>query len=184
MKTAILCLAIALLIPAAARAGDYVIDSVNSFVNFSLGHMKVGKTHGRFNIFSGKVKYSPTDDIAESTLEFTLQAASLDTGNKKRDAHLVGKNFFKATKFPTITFKSTSVSGDKITGNLTLLGVTKKIEARFQISGLGVLMENKKEILGATATFSIKRSDFGMKHSLHAIGDDIDITVSIEAQQK
>jgi polyisoprenoid-binding protein YceI len=185
MKTqTALALSLAILSLGTARAVDYEIEPSHSFVNFNLSHMKVGKAHGRFSDFSGTVNYSPKS-VDASTLEFTIKAASVDTGNKKRDAHLLNRDFFDVVQFPTITFKSKSVSAGKITGDLTMMGVTKEIEVGFSVAGIGMHLGAKKEILGATATFSINRSDFGMKYGLpDAIGDVVEISVSIEALKK
>ena len=185
MKTAIATLAAIAALPfSAASAADYEIEPVGSFVTFNVSHFKVGKAFGRFNDFSGAVSYDP-ENVAASKLEFTIQAASIDTGFKKRDDHLRNKDFFDVVQFPEITFKSKSVSDGKITGDLTMLGVTKEISAPSDIAGIGTHLGKKKPILGAVATFTVKRSDFGMKFGLpDAIGDEVEITVSIEALEK
>ena len=173
------------LTPVLSASGDeYEVDPVNSFVTFNIEHFKVGRAYGRFNQFSGSVTYSP-DKVDASKLNFTIKAASIDTGNSKRDDHLRNKDFFDVVQFPEITFNSKSVSGGKITGDLTMLGVKKEISAPFKVVGVGEHPGKKTPLLGATATFTVKRSEFGMKYGLpDALGDEVEITVAIEASKK
>ena len=123
--------ALTLLAPVAGRAADtYEIDAAHSSVQFSVRHMMISNVRGEFTKLSGKA----VGDVANPTaaiVEATIEAASIDTRNEKRDEHLRSPDFLDVAKFPTITFKSTKVekAGDgwKLTGDLTLHGVTKPV---------------------------------------------------------
>src|SRR5258708_5187484 len=114
-----------------AVAHDYAIDQVPSSVTFKAEHMGISWVHGRFNEFSGSVAFDK-DNPAKSSFEMTIKAASVDSGNKQRDAHLANADFFDAKQFANITFKSTSVKpakdGLEVEGDLTMHGTTKKIK--------------------------------------------------------
>ena len=185
MKSKILsALALTALSLGAARAADYEIDPVGSYVVFNVSHFGVGACYGRFNEFSGTVSYDK-DKPADAKLTFTVKAASIDTGNEKRDDHLRNADFFDVVKFPEIKFVSKSVSGNKLTGDLTMHGVTKEITADVTVTGIGTHLGNKKELLGAVANFTVKRTDFGMKYGVpDAVGDEVKLTVAIEALKK
>ncbi len=168
-----------ILITFPSNAAEYEIEPVGSYILFDITHFKVGTAHGRFNDFKGTVTYDPNSP-EKSKLNFTIKAASVDTGHKKRDDHLRNKDFFDVVQFPEIQFKSQSVDKGKITGQLTMLGKTKSITATYKVNGIGQHFGNKRPLLGAVATFSINRSDFGMKFGLpDALSDRVNIKVSI-----
>src|ERR1700733_443990 len=111
MKRLALAVVVALGLSAVAQADNYVIDTAHSSVLFTVHHL-VGKVPGRFDKFEGTFTYdsaNPTSWQAEAT----IQSASVDTGNDKRDAHLRTPDFFDAATFPTLTFKSTGVTDVK-----------------------------------------------------------------------
>lgn len=165
-------------------AAEYEVDPVGSYVLFEVSHFKVGACHGRFNEFSGSIEYDPANPD-DSALQFTVKAASIDTGNQKRDDHLRNSDFFDVVKFPEIRFESSSVKGGKVTGELTMHGVTKTITADFDVVGIGQHLGNKKELLGATATFKVKRSDFGMTYGVpDAVGDEVTMRIAVEALRR
>ena len=117
-------------------------------------------------------------------MDFTIQAASIDTNSENRDKHLRSADFFETDKFPTITFKSTSVKGDgdtlQVTGDLNLHGVTKSIT--FPIKKTGEADTGKMGYrTGWEAFVDLKRSDFGMTGMKGAIGDDVHLNISFEA---
>lgn len=175
--------------PAAARvadapAGAFKTDAVHSAVIFRIGHMGVSSFWGRFNEPSGHYLID-TADPAKSTIDIAIDASKVDTANKKRDDHLRSPDFFNAGEFPTISFKSKSVtkSGDKnfkVDGELTMLGVTKPVTASLNYVGEAQTPQGYKS--GFEAEFTIKRSEFGMTKYLEgdAIGDEVKLIVSIE----
>ena len=167
----------------------YEIDTVHSMIIFRAKHSGVSYNYGRFNEFTGKLMMDATD-VSVSMVEFEVKAASIDTGNEKRDQHLRGSDFFSAKQFPVITFKSTEVKAkeDKkdvleVTGDLALHGVKKSITVDVEITGRAKGREGES-LIGFESTFTIKRSEFGMTYDLDGISDDIRITVSVEAARK
>ncbi|MEO0447159.1 MAG: YceI family protein [Verrucomicrobiota bacterium] len=194
MKTRNYLIAVAFLaagLASQARAADsYDVSPGMSYVIFQTKHFGVSTAHGRFNDFSGTVT-GDFSNPAESSIEFDVMAASVDTGIEDRDKHLIGPDFFNSKEFPSISFKSTAVAPVEgkentftLTGDLTMLGVTKSIEADFVYYGTGMAM-GKKPIAGGDASFTVKRTDFGMSYGApDAIGDDVMITVSIQGYKK
>lgn len=163
-----------------ARAAEtYLADPVHSSVVFRVKHMNTSYAWGRFNDLTG----SFTLDPAQGKLQFQVKAASVDTGNAKRDQHLKGPDFFNAVQFPTIAFTSKSVvkSGNvyEVSGDLTLHGVTRPISFRLTPTGT-----NKgptgADIAGIETNFTIKQSNFGITKMAAAIGDDVWVNVSVE----
>ena len=169
----------------ADAADAYEIDDSHSMIIFRAKHNDVSYNYGRFNEFSGKITMDA--DAANSTVAFEVKAASIDTGNKKRDQHLRSSDFFSAKQFPVITFKSTKVRAKagspevlSVTGDLELHGVTKSITVDVEITGRGQGRDGES-LIGFESTFTINRSDFGMTYGMGSVSDAIRITVSIEA---
>src|ERR1700693_3810324 len=115
---------------APALAADWDLDTAHSTAGFTVKHMMVTNVHGAFGKVTGKVT-TDDKDITKSVVEATIDAKSIDTRDEKRDGHLKSPDFFDVEKFPTLTFKSTKSvkagKGLKITGDLTLHGVTKPV---------------------------------------------------------
>ncbi len=166
-------------------AGEkFKIESVFSSVLFKVRHMQTANAWGRFNKIDGSLDYDAADPT-KSVLEITIDPTSIDTNSKKRDQHLVGPDFFNAKEFNKIIFKSTSIKkvsdeAYELTGKLTMLGVTKTITASGEFYGEGKSPKGDK-IVGAEATFKVKRTDFGMNYGAPNIGDEVTLIVSIEA---
>ncbi len=174
-------------------ATQWDFDKVHSSVNFSVRHLMVSKVRGQFHDWSGTLLLD-TDDITQSKVDVTIQAASIDTKEEKRDAHLRSGDFFDVEKFPTLGFKSTSiekVSDEeiKIHGDLTIHGVTKPVTLVTEVSGI------QKDPWGGTrtgfsASVAIQREDYGLtwNAALEAggvvVGKKVDITLEIEAVKK
>ncbi|MBV9491815.1 MAG: YceI family protein [Verrucomicrobia bacterium] len=171
-----------------ARGADaYQIDPVHSSVLFKVRHLNVADFYGRFNEVSGTITLDNADP-GNDVIDVEIKTDSLDTHNDKRNQHLKSPDFFNAKQFPTITFKSTKVekAGDdtyKVTGNLTLHGVTKPLTAEFKKTGEGKGMQNEYRA-GGTTEFTIKRSDFGMNFMPNVAGDDVGLILSLEGIRK
>lgn len=170
-------------------ADTYEIDTAHSMILFRAKHNGVSYNYGRFNKFSGELTVDAAD-ISKSTVEFEVDAASVDTANEKRDQHLRSPDFFSAKQFPVITFKSTEVSAKdgeedvlEVTGDLELHGVKKSITVDVKITGQGKNRQGES-LMGFESIFTIKRSEFGMTYGMGGISDDIRLTVSIETKQK
>ena len=169
-------------------ADTYEIDAAHSMIIFRAKHSGVSYNYGRFNEFTGKITMDA--DVSNNMVEFEVKAASIDTGNEKRDQHLRSSDFFSAKQFPVITFKSTKVSAKEgkedvleVTGDLELHGVKKSVTVDVEITGRGQGRQGES-LIGFESTFTIQRSEFGMTYGMGSVSDDIRITVSIEAAQK
>lgn len=173
-----------LVTPLLATAANYTVDPTHTYPNFTISHLGFSTLHGRFNDTKGKLSI----DLEKGTgsVEITIDAASVDSGFKKRDDHLRSPDFFNVAEFPEITYKSTKVTfngQDKATveGSLTILGVSKSVTLDVNHIHCAVHPMNKKDVCGFNATTKIKRSDFGVKFGLPAVGDDVEISLEMEA---
>jgi polyisoprenoid-binding protein YceI len=175
--------AILALLPAATlmATDTYKLDPVHSMVIFEINHFGVSNTYGRFNEPTGS--FVMDDDAGKMSFEASVPAANVDTNNAQRDTHLKSDSFFSAKQFPDITFKSTGVkkTGDKtfdVTGDLTLHGVTKSITVPLTL--IGAAKTQAGDRAGFGATFSIKRSDYGMTFMVGPVGDDVTLIINLE----
>ena len=187
-----LALLSALLIAHSAFAADtFVFDKAHSTIGFQVRHL-FSKVPGKFDDFSGQIQLDEANP-EQSSVEVTIKTASVDTGVKMRDDDLRSPNFFDATKFPEITFKSTSVkrSGENtadVTGNLSMHGVTKEVVLKVELLGKGAGMQGAITS-GWDAGTALKRSDFGLSwnkviEGTQVVGDDVQIELHIEADKK
>jgi polyisoprenoid-binding protein YceI len=167
-------------------ADTFKVDAVHSFVLFSVQHLGIANTYGRFNDISGIVVFDK-ENPAKSSVELSVPIESLDTHNSIRDRSLKSPDFFDAKQFPTMTFKSTKVEGSgdtlQVSGDLTIRGVTKPLTVDFKKGGegKGVFGEMRG---GGETRFTIKRSDFGMNFQQGAVGDEVTIILSLEGVKK
>ena len=180
-----------LAVPFASQAAveNYEIDPLHTFPNFKINHLGYSTMHGRFGKTTGKMTLDR--DTMTGSVEITIDAASVDTGFSKRDDHLRSPDFLNAAEFPEITFKASNAklgkngTGD-IDGTLTIMGVSKPVTLHVTHSHCAFNpMDPKKEKFGCgfDAKTSIKRSDFGVKYGLPAIGDDMMIELELEAKR-
>jgi polyisoprenoid-binding protein YceI len=191
-KTFLKALALTLLLPALALAelATYKVDADHSGISFTIRHF-VSNVPGRFRDFDGVVKYDPKNPAA-SSVEFTVQAASIDTANNNRDEHLRSADFFDVQKFPTLTFTSTKVvpkgsNALDVTGNLTMHGVTKQITIPVEV--MGFVKTPRGEKGGFETSFKIDRKEYGITwnnvmDSGPVLGDEVKINISIEANRQ
>lgn len=173
-------------IAATLNAQDvYKIDAVHSQIGFKIRHL-VAKSSGRFTKFEGAITVD-AKDIAKSKVEVTIDAASINTDNEARDKHLRGADFFEVDKFPTITFKSTAVKEVEkgklqVTGDLTMHGVTKSITFPITNAGTRAGMKPGSVVAGfIDGALKLNRNDFGIKTYPGVLGDDVEISLDIEA---
>ena len=189
-RVALLSLLSVLSFAARAQSSAYTIDKAHSEADFSIRHMAISNVHGHFGNISGKIVYDDKD-VAKSAVEATIDVTTVDTGVSQRDAHLKSGDFFDIGKYPTMTFKSTSVhkSGDDldVLGELTLHGVTKPVTLHVTTSKEQTGMDGKSLARGFEATTTLHRQDFGLvwngtlKSGDKALGDDVKIDINIEA---
>jgi polyisoprenoid-binding protein YceI len=177
---------------AAAHAATetYLFDKSHSKVGFQIRHW-LTKVEGRFTEYDGKILID-REKPANSSVEMTIQASSIDTGQERRDNHLRSADFFEVEKYPTITFKSSKVVPKEkdlyeVTGDLTMHGVTKTIVA--PVRHTGFLNLGKQEKAGFEITFPINRKDYGIVWNRTAdqggvmLGDEVEISVLVEANK-
>jgi polyisoprenoid-binding protein YceI len=170
-------------LPAALAAEKYALDRVHTQIVFNVDHLGFSKSSGRFTDFDGGFVLDA--DPAKSSAEISIRSASVDMGDYAWDKHLRDKDFFHSSQHPAMSFKSTRVekTGDKtlaVTGDFTLLGVTKPVTLNVTVNKAGVHPVSKKYVAGFSATTRIKRSDFGMSYLVGLIGDEVDIRLEIE----
>jgi polyisoprenoid-binding protein YceI len=191
-KLAVSALALALPLAAAAQSLTYEIDPVHSYPHFMVSHLNAAFLYGRFNKTTGKLVLDKTGKTG--AVDITLDAGSVDTGPhelqgrpRTRDDHLRTPDFFNAKEFPTITYRGTAKwTGDwptAVQGQLTMLGVTRPVN--LEVTNFNCVpdprVQGKREVCGANAIGLIKRSEFGMKFGIPAVGDDIRLLLQFEA---
>ncbi len=171
---------------AQAEPQKFDVDAVHSAVIFRIQHMGAGYSYGRFNGIEGSVTWDAANPSA-SSVSIKVATASVDTGNKDRDNHLRSPDIFDAAKYPEITFSSTSVKATgttlEIAGKLSLHGVTKDVTVTMEKTGEGK-GRNGETLVGFEGVLQIKRSDYGMTYGAGALGDDVRLTIAIEAMRK
>lgn len=181
---ALLALACAAVGTPAAAADSYTIDPTHTFPSFEVSHLGFSIQRGRFNRSSGKIAL---DTAAKSgSIDVSIDATSIDTGLAKLEEHLRSEEFFDTAKYPTITFASKSLKfdGDRLVsadGNFTMHGVTKPITLMLDHFKCAPHPMTKKPHCGANATASIKRSEFGIAKYVPSVGDDVKISIQVEA---
>lgn len=169
------------------------IDNAHSQITFTVRHMVFAKVRGKFAKWSGTLQLDP-QDLGKSQVEVTIDASSIDTSDQQRDGHLKSPDFFNVAQFPELKFKSRSVEtrgADKarITGDLTLHGVTKEVVLDAHVSGRGKDPWGNERI-GFSATAAVDRTDFGLKwnQALEAggllVGTKVDIDIDLQALQQ
>ena len=172
----------------------YTIDPAHSNAQFTVRHMMISNVRGGFRNVTGAITYD-AQNPGDSTVEATIETASIHTGDEQRDGHLKSADFLDVQQFPAITFQSRKVepAGSdelKVTGDLTIHGVTKQVVLQVE----GPTAENKDPFgnvrIGLSATTKIKRSDFGLTWNATLetggilVGDDLKIDIDVSAIKK
>lgn len=189
LRTRALIIVLLLVVALPAFGADpYIIDATHSNVAFSIRHI-FSIVNGRFTKFKGTLQFDE-NAIDKFAVDMTIETASINTDNERRDAHLRGSDFFMADSFPSVTFKSTKAyrndKGLVVEGNLTIRGVTKPVVVPFEILGVGG--EPGKMVAGFVGSFKIDRKDFGITWNRiidqggMLLGDEVNIHVGIEAR--
>jgi len=171
-------------------ASNWNIDPTHSAIHFAVRHMVVSKTRGRFARWNGKLVFDPKKPAA-SSVEVTIDPASIDTGDAQRDAHLRSPDFFDVEKFPTASFKSTRIEDAgrdryRVTGDLTLRGVTRPVVLNATYEGTGKDPWGG-ERAGFSASVTVDRKDFGLEWNKALetggllVGEKVELTVEVEA---
>ena len=167
----------------AFAADTFKVDAVHSGVTFAAHHAGAGYVPGRFNQVAGSFAIDK-DDLTKSTFAIQIPVDSVDTNNKKRDEHLKSPDWFNAKQYATIEFKSTGVEKTddknlKVTGDLTLHGVTKSVAIPVELTGTGEFPAGTARS-GVRAVFTVKLADYQIKGMPGAVGDEIKLDVMLE----
>ncbi len=190
-KTAIaIAIATMVALPVLAHADSWQIDPAHTNVEFTVRHMMISNVKGQFQKTAGTITANG-NHAASAKIDVTIDASSIDTRVQRRDAHLKSPDFLDVAKYPTITFKSTKVEAArpnkwKVTGDLTIHGVTKPVVLEVEGSGAPIQVMGDTRA-GASATAKIKRSDFGLSwnKALESggvlVGDEVAISIDVEA---
>lgn len=178
------------MVPVLAAASTWNIDADHTSIGFKVRHLMVSNVKGVFGKVSGVVKIDD-GDLTRSSVTATIDTTSIDTGVAKRDAHLKSPDFLDVAKYPTMTFVSTGVTkgsgGEfKVTGNLTLHGVTRPVV--LDVEGLAPEIKDPQGAIrrGASASTTINRKDFGLTWNKMleaggvAVGDEVKINIEVE----
>jgi polyisoprenoid-binding protein YceI len=194
MKKLFITAAAAFLMGSSANAQvNWKLDASHSKVSFSVVHAMVAETEGRFKMFDGTVSSKSDMDFTDANINFTVDASSINTEDEKRDGHLKSPDFFDVAKYPTLTFKSTSMkptgkgkTSYEVEGELTMHGVTKKV--KFLAIGASKTIKDPygQTKNGFKVTGTISRKDFGLtwNAAIEAggvmVSDEVNIVLNIE----
>jgi polyisoprenoid-binding protein YceI len=170
---------------------EYEVDPSHTQVMFKVRHMGVSTVTGKFNRFAATFAYDPENPSA-SWVTATIDAASVDTDNERRDNHLRSPDFFAADSYPTLTFQSTGVEHVedgrlRVAGDLTIRGVTKPVLLNVVLEGTTVGSEGRP-IVGWTAETTVNRKDYGLLWNRlteaggWVVGDEVRIVLEVEAR--
>ena len=176
-----------MLIPSAAQAQieKYSFDKAHTQILFFVNHLGFSNSQGEFLDYDGHITF---DEAAPEigNVEVSIKTASIDMDDEKWDTHMKSADFFNVEQFSDMTFKSTGieVTGEQtanITGDLTILGVTKPVTLAATHNKSGKHAFSGKYVSGFSASAMIKRSDFGMEYGLPLVGDEVTIRLEVEA---
>lgn len=173
-----------------AQMTEWKLDPSHSEADFAVKHMAISTVHGTFRGISGVIHLDPAD-LDKSSVEATIQVASVDTGVAARDSHLKGPEFFDVDKFPVMTFKSTRVARDgdgyNVAGDLTIHGVTKPVVLHMDAPGKQEVDAKGVAHRGFEASTTVNRQDFGLTYAGKmpggdaTVGDQVKISLDVEA---
>ena len=170
---------------AQAEPVKYGLDASHSQIVFTYNHLGFSTTTGMFSGFDGEIVFDEADPAA-SSVSVSMPVKMMFTGWEQRDGHFFSADFFDATDDEMVSFTSTGieVTGDDtamITGDLTLNGVTKSVVLDAKLNGKGVHPMANKEWIGFDASTTLLRSDYGLGAFAPAVGDEVEVKISIEA---
>jgi polyisoprenoid-binding protein YceI len=188
-RIALFASAALLLFLAAAQAGGkvsdrYTFDPAHTQLLFTVDHLGFSHPHGRFDKLTGGFTFDPAHPES-STINVTVEAGSIDMNSSAWNDALKGSSFLNTAKYPEITFKSTSIQvtgkdTGRVTGDLTIRGVTRPVTLAVTYNKSGVHPLNKNYIAGFSATGAVMRADFGMNFGLPGVGDKVKLDIEVE----
>ncbi len=189
MKKFNLLVAILLVTTASFAQTKWVVNKPHAKVGFTVTHLAVSDVDGNFKKFDATLT-SSKPDFSDAVFEVSMEVASVNTDNDMRDNDLRSDHYFDASKYPTMTFVSKGITktGDKtfkLTGDLTMHGVTKPVTLDMVVTGTGKNMQNQKPIVGVRVTGTINRNDFGVGHVPSAmVSEDVQLRAVGEFDQQ
>jgi len=184
---------VTLVLPTVGQASTWEIDPAHTSAQFAVRHLMVSTVRGDFRKVTGTVNLDE-QDVTKSMVEANIDVASINTGIEKRDNDLKSPNFFDVAQYPTMTFKSKKIQKEgegkyKITGDLTLHGVTKEVTLDFEGNLTPVKDPMGKTRIGGMASTKLNRKDFGLTYNKAletggvVVGDDVTVTIDVEMTQ-
>jgi polyisoprenoid-binding protein YceI len=180
--------------PALAHSSTWDVDPAHSTVEFSVRHMMVTTVKGQFQKVKGALELDEKDPT-KSTVEVSIETASIDTREAKRDGHLKSPDFFDAAKFPALTFKSTKVEKAgkgkfKVTGDLTMHGITKPVVLAVEGPSASIKDPFGRTVRGVMATGKLNRKDWGMTWNKaldsggFVVSDEVKLEINAELAER
>tara|TARA_B100001971_G_C18133170_1_gene506000 strand:- start:310 stop:906 length:597 start_codon:yes stop_codon:yes gene_type:complete len=186
MKNLILSAALAASVALAqpALAATYEIETPHTQVIFSVNHLGFSNSHGKFTDYEGHFTFDE-NNVEASRVDVKIKTDSLNMDHEKWNAHLKNADFFNVEQHPEMHFVSTKVekTGDNtgtLTGDLTMLGVTKPVTLDVTFNKAGVHPYSKKNVVGFSARGTLKRSDFGMTYGVPGVSDEVNLIIEVE----
>jgi polyisoprenoid-binding protein YceI len=169
----------------------WIIDNAHSEIGFKVKHLMVSTVRGQFTKFEGSIKL-PDDDLTKAIIALTAETASINTNNEMRDKHLMSPDFFDSAKFPTLSFKSKSITKKddanfKVTGEFTMHGIIKEITFNAQFNG--TTNTDKGRIMGFEISGSLSRKEFGLtwngpiEKGGVVVSDEVKLDINIEVKE-
>ena len=167
-----------------AHAARYTFDKAHTSITFFVDHLGFSMSQGEFDRFDGHFIFNPADP-KNSSVEVTIDTASIDMDDEKWNAHMRGADFLDTENHPEMTFKSEMIeiqsnNTGRIHGQLTLLGITKPVVLDVTHNRSGKHAFNNKYVSGFSATARLARSEWGMEYALPLIGDEVEIRIEVE----
>ena len=162
-------------------------DNAHSKVGFAITHLMISEVEGHFGEFD--IQATADESFSEPNFTVDIQTASIDTDNDRRDDHLRSADFFDVEKHPSLTFKTTSFekTGEKtfkLTGDLTMHGVTKPITLEGKLNGVITDQRSQKLKAGLKLTGTVDRLAFGVGGDTPTLGDEVNMTINLEMAQQ
>lgn len=182
-------ISIAALVSGLAQASDFALDKSHTRVGFNISHLSISSVDGNFKDFQGLISWDDKN-LNNSKMNVSINTASINTDDDKRDEHLRSADFFEVSKYNTIQFQSNKIvakGGNKyvVAGQLTMHGVTKPVQIPFTMAG-PVVNPYKQTVRAFKGSFTINRKEFNVGNSFPnaIVGDAVTITITAEAVQK
>lgn len=184
VKPALVAIGCALAMSVQAAPETFAIDSPHTSANFEISHLGINTIPGRFDKTTGKIVLDR--EAKTGSIEADIDVNTINTGYGRRDTLLKSEDYFNAEKFPTIGFRATKLrfKGENLVaadGELTMTGVTKPVTLDLESFKCITNPANKREICGAIAKTTIKRADFGMTRASRSLGEEVKISINLEA---